>query len=121
AQAQQKHAELQARQQALTEKQQDIAQRISQSDQNHAQINAQMAELPPEADSQTRLDELQQDTRSKESAYRENDQAFLGMQSQYTNWQNRQQSVTREVAEWQERNTSHEARLQSVQERLARV
>lgn len=121
AQAERKQAEVQARQQALTEKQQDIAQRLLQTEQNHTQIAAQINELPPEEDSQNRLEQLQEEARTKEQGYRESDQAYLGMQSQYTNWQNRQQNVVREITEWQQRQQTSQARSQSVNERLARV
>jgi len=121
AQAERKQAEVQARQQSLTEKQQDIAQRLLQTEQNQTQITTQIDALPPEEHSQTRLEELQTDTNAKESTYRENDQAFLGMQSQYTNWQTRLQNITREVSEWQQRQQTTQTRLQSVADRLTRV
>lgn len=121
AQAQQKQAEVQARHQSLGEKQQDVAQRLGQNDLQITQLTTQIDALPPEADSQTKLEELQAAAQSKEGTYRENDQAYLGMHNQFTQWQNRLQVVGREIGEWTERQTRTEQRLQGFNERLAKL
>ncbi len=121
AQAQQKQAELQARNQSLVEKQQDTTQRLMQNEQQHTQLNAQIDTLPPEADSQTRLEELQQDSQQKETTYRENDQAFMGMHTQFTQWQNRVQNIGRETTEWQQRQERSTQRLEGINERLSKL
>ncbi|MDB5478629.1 MAG: putative chromosome segregation protein [Alphaproteobacteria bacterium] len=121
ARAQQKQAEVQARLQSLQEKQQDIAQRLAQSGESQAQLQVQIDALPPEAETQGKLETLQGNSRDKESAYRENDQAFLGMNNQFTQWQSRLQNVTRESGEWTERQIRTTQRLQSLTQRLAQL
>ena len=117
AQAEKKHAEAQARRQSLQDKQHDVAQRLQQLEQHQAQLTGQIDALPPEADSQTQINDLQDSTRQAETSYRDADQAFLGMNARQTQWQNRLGTIGRDLAEWQSRQLTATQRLQSLDAR----
>ncbi len=121
ANAQQKQAELAARQQALQEKQADIAARLTQTDAANEQLQNQISELAPEAESQHRLHLLQIDAQKAEEFYREKDQVYSTIHTQQAQWQQRLNAIAADTAEWQQREQSATARLGNLAERLEKL